>query len=249
MFLKMNLDFFFRAKEKMFAQNIITIMDESGSMVDLGQEPVEAVNNFIDKQKNITENDGSTFTLWKFNTETKLEIDKISLNEMEQFSNFKPTGLTALFDAIGNAIDHQQEERNIICVIVTDGMENSSTKYNIETIKKKINKMETEYNWKFIYLGANQDAFATGAKIGFNVHRCNTFNAYEGIGGLLDTMNHINNDIHRFRSRSSEFPDQNNELILSQIQPPTQSPEESYINSPLPPPVRRVSRITSETIF
>ena len=64
----------------MFAQNIITIIDESGSMIDLGNEPVQAINSFIDKQKNITENDSSTFTLWKFNTETKLEIDKISLN-------------------------------------------------------------------------------------------------------------------------------------------------------------------------
>lgn len=245
----------------MFAQNIITIMDESGSMLDLGNEPVQAINSFIAKQKNITENDSSTFTLWKFNTETKLEIDKIPLNEMEEFSNFRPGGLTALFDAIGKAIDHQHDERNIICVIVTDGMENSSHEYNHETIKKKINKMETEYNWKFIYLGANQDAFATGANIGFNVHRCNTFNACEGTGGLLHTMNHINNDIHQFRSLSSQFPDQNNDLILSQNQPQTppqtprleisipQSPEESYVNSPLPPPIRRSTRFISTTPF
>ena len=118
--------------------------------------------------------------------------------------------------------------------------------------------METEYNWKFIYLGANQDAFTTGANIGFNVHRCNTFNAYEGMGGLLDTMNHINNDIHQFRSLSSQFPDQNNDLILSQNHPQTpphleinvpQSSEESYVNSPLPPPIRRNSGFRTVTPF
>ena len=54
----------------------------------------------------------------------------------------------------------------VIFVILTDGQENKS----VEFTKVKINEMikhQTEvYNWDFVFIGANQDAIATGASFG-----------------------------------------------------------------------------------
>ena len=57
-------------------------------------------------------------------------------------------------------------------MIITDGCENSSKKYDSHFIKKLIDtktsdsRKETEPTWDFIYLGANQDAILESSKIG-----------------------------------------------------------------------------------
>jgi hypothetical protein len=72
--------------------------------------------------------------------------------------------MTALNDAIGIWADlrHANLEKaetpdNVIVAILTDGMENSSKEYSTLNIKRKIKIHEDKYNWKFIFLAANQD--------------------------------------------------------------------------------------------
>ena len=81
---------------------------------------------------------------------------------------FVPRGQTALLDAIGKAVNSvpsiDSQTNNIIIVIHTDGHENSSKEYTWETISEIISKKKDE-NWEFIFLGANQDAIETAAKI------------------------------------------------------------------------------------
>ena len=195
-------------------QDIVIIMDESGSMDDLGKEPLEAVNTFITTQKNITKNDKSTITLWKFNHEVKLVIDNELIDKTNYFNDFNPLGMTALYDAIGMAIDYKKDIDNVVCVIVTDGLENCSKEYSLKNIKSKINRQETNNNWKFVYLGANQDVFAVGNDIGLNLNRCASFAAHEGNGGLLDIVRNVSDSISKYRSASSNGV--NTELKISQ---------------------------------
>jgi hypothetical protein len=204
-------------------QDIIVIMDESGSMDSLGTEPLEAVNTFINTQKNSIENDESTFTLWKFNTEITLAIDNEPLKNVEPFTDFVPQSMTALYDAIGKAIDKKKDAKNVVCVIVTDGLENASQEYTGTIIKNKIQEQETKNNWKFIYLGANQDVFASGKNIGLNLNRCVSFAAHEGHNaGLLRLARHVSVNINDYRTRSSQGVE--TELVINSgnidIQPP-----------------------------
>ena len=152
-------------------QDIIFILDESGSMSSMGKEPVQAVNNFILNQKDAMGDDGATFSLWKFNTIVKKVYDNILLKDVEEFTDFEPQDMTALNDVIGSAIDNKKKKGscdNVICIILTDGMENSSTEYSAENIRVMIKDMEENHNWKFVYLGANQDAFEVGYSMGVN---------------------------------------------------------------------------------
>jgi hypothetical protein len=60
-----------------------------------------------------------------------------------------------------------------MCTIMTDGEENSSSEYTRAAIFKLITDKEKE-GWAFVYLGANQDAWAASESIG--IHRRNSAN-------------------------------------------------------------------------
>jgi hypothetical protein len=99
------------------------------------------------------------------------------VGEVERLSkdNYKPTALTPLYDAIGQTVTYVEEELlkklkkskrpKILCVILTDGQENCSRTLTKETVSSLIKKKEEE-GWNFIYLGANQDAWAVGMTLG-----------------------------------------------------------------------------------
>ena len=182
-------------------QDIIFILDESGSMESMLKEPVQAVNMFVKNQQETIENGSSTFSLWKFNTKVTNVIDDKNLQEVTEFSEFKPNGMTALYDAIGLAITTKmlkKNNENVICVILTDGEENSSSKYTSKTILQLIKKMETEHKWSFVYLGANQDAFAVGGGLGIANECCGTFECLPG--KMLDATRHTSDAISQYRT-------------------------------------------------
>lgn len=159
----------------MTTKDIIIILDESGSMVDMGDEPIQSLNNFISEQKKIV--DDSKFTLWKFNTTYSNIFDDVLLQNVVKFKDYNPSGMTALYDTIFKAINTKLKKHNhnsVICVIITDGVDNSSIKKASE-IKSLINMMENEYKWKFLFFGANIDTFTEGSKVGVSNNYCTTF--------------------------------------------------------------------------
>jgi hypothetical protein len=194
-------------------RKILYIMDESGSMSSMGVEPIQSINDFIKEQKCISstslDDPEVTFTLFKFSNDVICSIDDISLSEVEEFTHYIPNGMTALYDAIGKSIDHMKTKpsfNNVVCVILTDGAENASKTYNQSNVKSLIKEMEEEYNWTFIYVGANQDSYKNGGCVG--VTQCANFSTLPG--GLLEITRAISDGICR---RRSGFHDQ----ILSNI--------------------------------
>src|SRR5215510_5414766 len=55
----------------------------------------------------------------------------------------------------------------VLAVIVTDGLENSSREVDPQTLATSIAQRERD-GWTFIYMGANQDAWAIGEQTGFS---------------------------------------------------------------------------------
>ena len=191
--------------------DIIVIMDESGSMGSMGVEPIQAINCFIKEQQQAIVNTDSLFTLWKFDTTVKNVIDDVCLKDIKEFTDYTPKGMTALYDAIGNAIMTKKTKTNVdnvICVIITDGIENSSLKFTSADIMGMIKTMENDHNWKFIYLGANQDAIAVGGNMGMNTQLCSSFESTPG--GLLTATRNISNSISLYRTQSITMSLSNN---------------------------------------
>jgi alanine racemase len=73
----------------------------------------------------------------------------------------------------------------VLFVIITDGQENNSTKYALcergrERVFQKVTHQREKYAWEFVFLGANQDAYATATGLGIAAGNNVTYNATKG---------------------------------------------------------------------
>lgn len=146
---------------------IICILDRSGSMSTMAEEVINSFNHFISQQKElpITSNNDK-LTLVLFDNEYELVHDRIPLSTTPKLtsSTFYVRGMTALNDAIGKTINNVgRHKRNVVVLIQTDGLENSSREYKSEQIKNLIKEKEN-LGWEFNFVGAGLDAFNQGAQ-------------------------------------------------------------------------------------
>ncbi|WP_272521371.1 vWA domain-containing protein [Providencia sp. PROV202] len=152
--------------------DLVFILDKSGSMSGFESDTVGGYNSVLTENRNKA---GKTFiTTVLFNNKTSLlhnrePIDKVKNLTLDDYS---VGGNTALLDAIGDTMVKMRENRkitknnNVLFVIITDGEENSSTKYSQAKIKSMIKSAEVEDKWDFIFLGANIDAITAADNIG-----------------------------------------------------------------------------------
>lgn len=179
--------------------SIIFVMDESGSMSSMGKEPIDAINEFINEQKQL--NPKIPFTLYLFNNKVRKIYDNKPVNSITKFTDYNPENMTALFDAIGTAITEKldtKDNKGVLFVIITDGEENASEKYvKKDTIPALIEKVEKEYEWEVRFLGANIDVFTTGCNMSIKRKHCRAFSQYErgSLSGLVRETSQICNSI------------------------------------------------------
>ena len=159
---------------------VVCIVDRSGSMQSMGEAVKKGFNEFIEKQK--AEPGECMATIVRFDDEIEVVQHGVSLSDVlpATDSTFEPRGQTALFDAIGGTIKMVKKKistlaskpKRVMALVLTDGAENASTKYSHKKVMKTIGKCEKKLNWTFVFVGANQDAIATGTKLGFQASQC-----------------------------------------------------------------------------
>lgn len=157
--------------------HITMILDRSGSMGTIRSDVVGGFNAFLDEQKKVPGK--CTVTLVQFDSENPYDV----LRHMTQLADVKPLGEeyqprsnTPLYDALGRgivntgidltALPEAERPGKVVFVIITDGLENASREYTSQKVGEMTKHQEEVYKWHFIYLGANQDAFAAGHGIG-----------------------------------------------------------------------------------
>lgn len=157
---------------------IVTIIDKSGSMMSLKSRTIEGFNEFLNEQKKVEGEANFSLVLFGSPGRETIVFDSIDINEISELdeNNYQPGGTTALYDCLGKTIkalrkriknlNEDERPERVLFVIITDGEENSSRLYNKEKVFEMISKREKKNGWAFIYLGANQDSFAEGGKMG-----------------------------------------------------------------------------------
>jgi len=156
--------------------HISMVLDRSGSMSSVAKDTIGGFNNFINEQRK--ELGACTVTLLQFDTVFDIVHDAVPVGFVPPLTmeTYQPRGYTALYDAIGQAInstgkflkDKSDSERPnlVVFVILTDGCENSSREFTQEKVFEMIKHQQDVYKWKFVFIGANQDAMAAGGAIG-----------------------------------------------------------------------------------
>ncbi len=166
---------------------IVCVLDRSGSMESVREDSIGGFNRFLKDQKAAPGEARMTVTI--FDTVYEIIHDGKPIAEVPDLTHetYIPRGMTALLDAVGRTIDNvgarlkglTEDERpeKVIFVILTDGQENASKEYTREKLLASINHQQEKYGWEFLYLGANQDAFAVARGIGIAVSGTQLYHA------------------------------------------------------------------------
>ena len=168
-------------------RELIFILDASGSMSDLVTDTIGGFNQMLERQHDRL--DETYVTTVTFNHKVKTLYSFKPLEGVEPLSTntYEVGGMTALYDAIGETIvrvyrkqQHRQRENTItstLVVIMTDGMENSSSRYTQSSVQNHIETLKRDHDWEFIFLGANIDAKHVASDLGIAPDRASSYHA------------------------------------------------------------------------
>lgn len=175
---------------------IAALLDRSGSMTDIAADMRGGFDTYIAKE---AEQPGTTtVTLAQFDNEYDVVYADRPIGTVPPLV-LEPRGSTALLDAIGRfitevgaglaALPEDQRPADITVVVMTDGYENASKEWTIESVRQLISQQETVYGWDFVFMGANMDAVDVGTELGFAPSKSLTYDADgDGVAGAWDAV-------------------------------------------------------------
>ena len=195
--------------------SVNVIIDKSGSMAGLTTDTIGGFNTFVADQKNVPGD--VAFTLCLFSTTYQLVHDAVELASVPNLNDktYRTGGGTALLDALGTTIDNvgnklaamSEEERpsKVIFLIITDGEENSSRKYNLDQIRSMVTHQRETYSWEFVFMGANIDAISAGTSLG--IAATNSVNYSASSIGTKALYSNVSRSLGSYRVASSQQVD------------------------------------------
>jgi len=175
---------------------IMLLVDRSGSMATIKTAAESGINEFITSMCDAE--DKRTIRIAQFDWDYtggdsrggRMRYDTLCESvDPSQVPPFvlDPKGATPLLDAMGTAITEfaselaampkDEQPGVVVFAVMTDGIENASREYTAAQIREMVTKRETESGWQILYLGANQDAFATGSELGIRRDRTMAYSA------------------------------------------------------------------------
>lgn len=191
--------------------DITFVLDRSGSMGSIRATTIESFNKFLKSQQEAAGT--AVMSLLQFDDKFDLMYSAIPVDQAPALNaeTYVPRGSTALLDAMGQSIqktgerlrDMPEHERpgTVLFVTLTDGEENASRVYSLDKINAMIREQRDVYSWQFIFLGANQDAIATAAKMGIAASQSLTFMA--SCAGAANTFGSLDRQVQRMRAQRS----------------------------------------------
>jgi uncharacterized protein YegL len=158
--------------------HVLFVIDSSGSMATKADDVRGGFNAYVAQ---LREDATSAYRLTAvtFDTQVATLFTDVTLDQTPSLDeeNYRPGGNTALYDALGvslaeltSAVHKDAKpygEERVLVIVMTDGEENSSRRFTKEQVVGEMKRREEAGNWTFVYLGADQDAWAAAEGLGF----------------------------------------------------------------------------------
>lgn len=177
--------------------DITVLLDRSGSMASIKLAMESGFKEFLQQHRAVP---SSRISLIQFDTDSPQEVVYSARPVAEAPDlDITPRGGTPLLDAMCRAIDStgarlasmaaSDRPDRVLFVIVTDGQENSSHEFKREHVRERVTRQSDAYKWQFVYLGANQDAFAEAASFGIQKGAtANYLASHEGTRSMMRSL-------------------------------------------------------------
>jgi len=189
-------------------------------------ETISGFNYFLKEQK--TAGDNASFTLVQFDSEsTDVVHEARPVRDVPDLNKdtYQPRGSTPLLDALGQTIDstgrtlaaipEANRPDKVVFVVITDGQENASHHFTKTRVKEMIDHQTGKYNWQFVYLGANQDAFAEAGAVGIGMANAANFTPANTIVAFRGTAVNVASYRRSGRASSLEYSNEQREEMMS----------------------------------
>lgn len=157
----------------------LILLDASGSMDCIRQTALTGCNETVQsirsmQRKNPEQNHFLTLVSFNSDSVTNYVLDNVPVSEAKELTpaDYQPDSCTPLYDAVGLSVLRLEKKMQgwdslALVTIITDGLENASTEFNAEKLKKLIAEKKKN-NWTFAFIGANQDEVVEAGKIGIS---------------------------------------------------------------------------------
>lgn len=191
--------------------HLIQVLDKSGSMVKGIDITISSYNEMLQVAQKAQQTSGgeTTATLVTFGTTAALDYQNVSLDAAVPLSkeNYVPDGYTALYDAIGLAIEtatkfEKDGDTAFLLQIFTDGGENYSTKFTMPRLKSMIEELNATGKWTVTVAGPQGaiDIFARDLSIAKG--NVTSFDPSSIQSRTLNATNMVASTTHYFSARA-----------------------------------------------
>lgn len=163
---------------------VALVIDRSGSMELVGTAAVSAINEQIGIIKKNVKLTGETFVSFiQFHNDIEVKFDKMPAKDLQPITaaDFRPEGTTAMYDALGVAIENlkngvvETDDTAYLIVLVSDGQENASKIESQKTIAKKTAALQKTGKWTFTAMLSNVDVTAVANSLHIPVGNTTSF--------------------------------------------------------------------------
>ena len=176
------------------------ILDGSSSMEDCRAETIAGFNAQISTIRELQEtykDQESLTSLTVFNQHVDHKIEACAVDQLKTLdhNSYVPNGMTALLDGIGESIlktDRKfgelidNEKASVVVVIITDGYENDSQRFDYRTVASMIQEKEHSGQWSFSFIGADIDAIHASRELNLKKQNVRSYDKTNICGMMED---------------------------------------------------------------
>lgn len=143
-----------------YKKHAVVILDETGSMHTQRDRVRKSLNEYVQSLPK-----GTRLHVFKFNSEafTKFYSGWAASWEAMKPEDYSPRALTPLYDSIAKAVEFAREQATddarVMVMIDTDGEENVSTDYTLESVRSLIEARKRD-GWEFLFMSSGLDVAA-----------------------------------------------------------------------------------------
>jgi len=190
----------------------VIVLDKSGSMESVRDATRVGFNEYVQEMKKVAKKhvDQEFYaSLITFNSSSDIIFFNMPVDEIDELKekDYCPSGSTAMWDAIGVAIDSMEKDihdelvendivdAKVVVNIFTDGYENASSEENRKIVPSRKKELEKSGNWVFSFIGTDIDVekealkmgIAHGSSVSYNKTAIGTRSAFVGSVQAMDS--------------------------------------------------------------